>query len=92
MNDKFVRNRSFDFVWRVNREAGADAGAQIRFAWQLALGRAPSATELGNAKAFLDTQARQRGERDPTPEKARELALADVCQVIFAMNEFLYVD
>ncbi|HXI51604.1 MAG TPA: DUF1549 and DUF1553 domain-containing protein [Candidatus Saccharimonadales bacterium] len=92
LNDKFVRNRSLDFARRVNREAGADAGAQIHLAWQLALGRAPSATELANAKAFLDTQARQRGERDPAPEKARELALADVCQVIFAMNEFLYVD
>jgi hypothetical protein len=92
LNDKFIRNRALDFARRVNREAGADPGAQLHLAWQLALGRAPSATELSHAESFLDTQARQRGERDPTAEKARELALADVCQVIFAMNEFLYVD
>ena len=76
------------------KEAGAEPEAQVRFAWRLALGRDPSMDELTSATAFISAQMRQRSMRDPsTPEnEIRPLALADFCQVIFAMNEFIYVD
>jgi Protein of unknown function (DUF1553)/Protein of unknown function (DUF1549) len=94
LNDKFVRARSLDFAQRVAKEAGAEPEGQVRLAWRLALGRQPSSNELDSATAFINAQVRQRATRDPGKSKleTQPLALADLCQVIFAMNEFIYVD
>jgi hypothetical protein len=92
LNDRFVRARAEDFAQRVSQEAGAPA--QVRLAWRLALGREPSAQELASGMAFLNAQLRQRSTRltNQAPGLAQHLALADFCQAIFALNEFLYVD
>jgi hypothetical protein len=90
LNDTFVRARAMDFAQRVEKEAGAEPGAQVRFAWRLAFGRAPSTAELTSGTNFLKAQARQRSTREPG--QAQTLALADFCQAIFALNEFIYVD
>jgi hypothetical protein len=94
LNDKFVRARAMDFAQRVEKKAGAETEAQIRLVWRLALGREPSTDELEPAAAFINAQIQQRSMRDPGKPKAetQALALADLCQVIFAMNEFIYVD
>jgi hypothetical protein len=94
LNDKFVRARALDFAQKVEKKAGAQIEAQCRLAWSLALGREPSTTELQSGTAFLDTQLQQHSTRDPGNPKtdAQNLALADLCQAIFAMNEFIYVD
>jgi hypothetical protein len=93
LNDKFVRARAIDFAQRVEKEAGrAEPGAQVRLAWRLALGREPSPAELDSAAAFLDAQIQRRSTRGPNKTETHDLALADLCQAIFALNEFIYVD
>jgi hypothetical protein len=94
LNDKFIRARAVDFAQRVEKDAGAQPEAQVRRAWRLALGRAPSTAELNSATTFISAQIQQRARRDPAKPKseAQQLALADFCQAIFAMNEFIYVD
>jgi len=94
LNDKFIRARALDFAQRVEGEAGPDIAAQVRLAWRLALGRDPLAGEQVSAAAFINAQIQQRAEREPAKSKddAWQLALADFCQAIFAMNEFIYVD
>ena len=94
MNDKFVRARALDFAQRVGKEAGSEPGAQVRFAWRLALGREPSLEEEGSGTAFISAQIQQRSTREPDKPKTdlQKLALADFCQTIFALNEFIYVD
>src|SRR5258705_10909040 len=94
LNDKFVRARAIDFAERVVKEAGAEPGVQVRLAWRLALGREPSASELESGTAFINAQLQQRATRKPNPLKtdSQKLALADFCQAIFALNEFIYVD
>ena len=52
-------------------------------AYQMALCREPTADELADA-AGVPQAAR--------PATARETALADFCQVLFCLNEFLYVE
>jgi len=92
MNDRFVRARASDFAERVIRKTESEA--QIRYAWQLALGREPSASEVESAITFIQAQLEQRAAREPhrsQPETLR-LALTDLCQTLFALNEFLYVD
>ena len=94
LNDKFVRARAIDFAQRVGQEASAEPEAQVRLAWRLALGREPSAGELESGTAFINTRLQQRSTREPgKPETdLQNLALADFCQAIFALNEFIYVD
>ena len=92
LNDTFVRARAMDFAERVGKEAGVEPEAQVRLAWRLALGREPSTTELKSGTAFLKAQLRRRSERDPVKTELQQLALADFCQAIFALNEFIYVD
>ncbi len=94
LNDKFVRARAMDFAQRVEKEAGAKPKAQVRLAWRLALGREPSAGELDSGTTFVSAQLQQRSTRDSIQPKSerQHLALADFCQAIFALNEFIYVD
>ncbi len=80
LNDRFVRARAIDFAGRISKSE-----EPIREAWRLALARDPSGRELESATAFVAAQVQRRG-GEP------DLALADLCQVIFAMNEFIYVD
>jgi hypothetical protein len=86
LNDPFVRARAEDFARRLAKEAGPDPEAQVRLAWQLALSREPTQTELQSALEFLSWE----GERPREPHL--RFAFADLCQTIFAMNEFIYVD
>jgi len=92
LNDKFIRARASDFAQRVAKEAGTEAQAQIRLAWRLALAREPSADELESSAAFIKAQIQQRSTRDSGTSDPQHLGLTDFCQMIFALNEFIYVD
>jgi hypothetical protein len=94
LNDKFIRARAMDFAQRVEKGAGAEPEPQVRLTWRLALGREPSTGELNSGTAFIIAQIQQRSMRDPDKPKTetQQLALADFCQAIFALNEFIYVD
>ena len=92
MNDRFVRTRAINFADRVAKEAGTDPAAQARFAWRLGLGREPSASELESGIAFISAQLQERASRKGDEKTMQQLALADFCQAIFTLNEFIYVD
>ena len=94
LNDRFVRARALDFAERIAREAGGTREEEVRWAWEVALGRKPSAGELEAGVAFLDSQFEQRSSRDPgkPPNETKQLVLADFCQSVFAFNEFIYVE
>lgn len=94
LNDGFVRRRAVEFAQRLRRESSGEQRDTVRRAWTSALGRLPQPAEEQSAIAFLDAQTGKRSKRDAalSREEAEGLALADFCQVIFAMNEFIYVD
>jgi mono/diheme cytochrome c family protein len=75
MNNAFVVLQSAKFAERLAREAGSDPSAQVRLGFRLALGRDPDADELSRSVAFV------RG----VPRR-----LADFCQVLLNLNEFVY--
>ncbi len=91
LNEPFVRLRSEEFAKRLILEAGKDASGQIQRAYRLALGRPPTARELNSSRHFLEVQVRRRAERDKAADP-NLLALTDFAQVLFGLNEFLYVD
>ena len=88
LNDRFVRLRAEDFARRLKKEAGEEIKAEVRLAWRLAFGRDPLPDELETSFSFIETQAQRRSRA----ARSAELALADFCQMVFAMNEFVYVD
>jgi hypothetical protein len=107
LNDPFIRSRAGDFARRLVAEAGRDLAAQVERAYRLALSRPPSRKELDASVAFLrQAEARRvtRGAGEgssehpnaqrPTPnaQDAKLLALTDLAQVVFGLNEFMYVD
>ena len=80
--------RAEDFARRLKKEAGDGTADQVRIAWRFAFGRDPLPGELETSTAFIESQTTKRSQ----PGKSSDLALADFCQMIFAMNEFVYVD
>ena len=66
------------------------AAPRIARAYQLALGRLPTRAESKGAVAFVESGAKDyaaAGKPD-----ARALALADFCQALLGLNEFIFVD
>ena len=68
----------------------AQPAATVKQAYLQAIARLPDNEELDSSLAFLAAQEKSYA----TTEKAntRELALADFCQVLFGLNEFVYVE
>ena len=88
LNGKTALARAQAFAKRVMPTDGGDAPAGIATAFRLAFGRAPTATEAAEARAFLKQQVEFAGAK---PE-ARLLAWADFCHALLNANEFLYLD
>ncbi len=75
MNNNFVITEARFFAERLRREAGAEVKAQVERAYGLALGRAPSEFERAKALDFI---------------RSSPSGLAEFCQVLFSLNEFVY--
>ena len=75
MNNAMVIQQSKYFAARVKGEAGNDLRAQVDRAYRLALGRAPSEFERTKAIDYIRTSAD---------------GLAEFCQALFNLNEFVY--
>jgi hypothetical protein len=90
MNNPQVREYARHFARRINSGANAPIEDAIRTAYLTALARVPYAEELTASAAFVKQQTdsyQGAGRAD-----AGELALADFCQALMGLNEFVYVD
>jgi mono/diheme cytochrome c family protein len=89
MNSPQARQWALAFARRVEAECKSAEPAQlVARAYALALGRAPRDSETQDAATFIASGlAAYEGKPD-----ARTLALADFCQTVLALNEFIYVN
>ncbi len=72
------------------RVASLEDEAALAEVYSLALGRDPTEQEVTLSRAFLQQQAEvHRSAGVPSPEQT---ARVDFCQILFGMNEFVYVD
>ncbi len=94
LNDPFVRARAGDFADRLLKAAGGDSARAVDRAYRLAFGRPPTEAERDTGIEFLARQNRQRAARDPkaAASDVQRSTLTDYCQVLFGLNEFIYVD
>jgi hypothetical protein len=89
MNGDFISAQAAHFAHRLTEERLTEADA-LRRAFVIAYGRAPSAQEIDLSASFLARQAKHYSGK---PEAERtERSLADLCQVLLASNEFVYLD
>jgi cytochrome c553 len=82
MNNPYVRAAAYGLAKRASNDGKANDADSVTNAYKIALCREPTKDELADALAFLK----------PHTGAARETALADLCQVLFCLNEFLYVE
>ena len=81
LNNDFCLHRAQAFAKRVTKQAGPDLAKQITTAFQLALGRAPDAHERMLSQQFLASHPGNAG-----------AALAQFCQALLNVNEFVYLE
>jgi hypothetical protein len=93
LNDPFVRSQAEEFAERLIQER-QETASRVRLALETSLARPPEETELAEACEFISARAadRQRREAGVDRAEAYRAALADYCQVLFGLNEFLYID
>jgi hypothetical protein len=88
MNNPQVRAWAQGFARRLPAEKSLEKA--VIAAYEIALTRTPTKEELADSLAFVRSQlaSYQAAGR----KEAQELALADFCQVLMCLNEFVYVD
>ena len=68
----------------------SDVGQRIKNAYLFCFSRAPRVDEIASGKAFIESQRNSySAEKKPNAES---LAMADYCQVLLGLNEFVYVN
>jgi hypothetical protein len=94
LNDAFLRDRARDFAQRLLAETGANPETWVTRGFELALSRRPSDAERTALLDFVETQAQRRAAREKSgaADEHRRRALTDFAQVLFSLNEFIYVD
>jgi mono/diheme cytochrome c family protein len=90
LNSPHVRQYAHNFAKRLRPAYDESAAAAVRQGYLTAIGREPDEEELKSTVAFLTAQEESyaAGQRANAPD----LALADFCQVLFGLNEFVYVE
>jgi hypothetical protein len=88
MNNRFVRDYAHAMAKRIAPDDSTPFEQAIRKSYFIALSRPASADEVADGVAFLNKQMNLYDGKSG----ARHLALADYCQVMMCLNEFVYVE
>ena len=89
INNPQVRLAAKAFAKRLGKNVSSPDTAILQ-AYRLALGRPPLKEEVGQGLEFVAQQ--EAAYRAGGKPEAAELALADFCQALFGLNEFIYID
>ena len=95
MHDGFLQQQAKFFADRVRRETPGNSATggceqQIATVFKIALAREPTAEELQAANELVRRQVERYQQSSTSPDEATRSALAHVCQMVLASNEFLY--
>jgi hypothetical protein len=90
LNNPQVRSYAHNFAQRLLPTYDKSAADAVKQGYLTAISREPDADELSQSIAFLAAQ--EKSYAATKSENPRELALADFCQVLFGLNEFVYVE
>ena len=91
LNDPFVHAQADRFAARLLQGAADDAG-RIDLAHRLAYGRPATLEETRAGELYLRKYEQGSKDAGTPPEKQAAAAWASYCRVLFAADEFIYVD
>jgi cytochrome c553 len=92
MNSPFVLEQSRHFAQSLLDKVEMDDPARLRAAYLRALGRSPSAAETSRLLDYLKRYEAALAEREPDVAKRRLASWQSLCQILFASNEFIYLN
>jgi len=90
LNSPWIRQQAAHFADRLLAIPQADTPTRLRAAYQMAFGRPPTVREIRNGQAYLAAWS-PTGSNHPANDAPRA-AWQSYCQILFCMNEFIYVD
>jgi len=93
LNNQMVHELAGHFASRVRSSAGREIAGQVRWAYQIALGRPPDSEEerLGR-EMLLAVRKQWQADGGVDAETAAQKSLANYCHAILNSAEFLYID
>jgi hypothetical protein len=91
LNDSFVHDLADKFAARI-LAATTDDGTRIDLAHRIAYGRPATPDEIHAAEAYLGKYMQGLKEAGVPAEKQTAAAWASYARVLFAANEFIYID
>lgn len=103
MNSATMRVHAQQFTQRVQAEGGKELPEQVRFAWKLVHGKAPSEADVQQSVEFVQAQTEfykanptpveaELGTPSKTPADPAFLGLTALCHALMSSNALLYVD
>jgi hypothetical protein len=90
MNSPQVRGYAHSLGKRLREAFDKQPESAVRLGYLSVVGRRPDGDELAASLAFLQSQ--QDSYKTDGKANAAELALADFAQVLFELNEFIYIE
>jgi Protein of unknown function (DUF1553) len=103
MNSTTMRVHAQQFAQRVQSEGGKECADQVRYAFKLVSGKAPSESDVQQSVEFVQAQTEfykanptplevQLGAPSKTPGDPAFLGLTALCHALLSSNALLYVD
>ena len=92
MNSSVVLEQSSKMAASLLGQAHLDDAGRIRKAYEIALGRLPTAPETDRALRFIARIGTKLNSHEPEDAKRRQRAWQSLCRTLVASNEFLYVE
>jgi cytochrome c553 len=102
MNSATMRVHAQEFAKRVQSEGGKDSPDQVRLAWKLVHGKAPSESDVQQEVEFVQAQTafyqanptplESAGPASKTPGDPAFLGLTALCHALMSSNALLYID
>jgi hypothetical protein len=90
LNNPQVRLWARSFARRIGPDGNSKLDEAVERGYRIALSRPPTEDELAESVRFIRTQIDSY--TAAVKAEARELALADFCQVLMCLNEFVYLE
>ena len=92
LNNPLVRRQARHFATSLPQRPDASDRQRLETAYLRALGRQPSEVELADAEDFLARYVTASQSSDRSAEEGRLAAWQSFCQMLFCLNEFLYLE
>jgi hypothetical protein len=92
MNSPFVMEQAGYFADALLSKSGQTDAQRIELAYLSAFDRSPTQAEVSQGVSFLSRYDSAAVAKEPDPQKRKRLALQSFCQILYASNEFIYVN